>query len=78
MTAPKQCRYCRFWVFQGLAGASELWSECRRRAPVFTPPPRQSEWPRTIGTDWCGEWEASPEAAEYIFGSGWDDEEQSS
>jgi hypothetical protein len=54
----ESCKTCRFWHAHR---EPELKGECRRRAAVietrFSGP-----WPRVDDGDWCGEYEAHPDA----------------
>ncbi len=50
------CANCRFW--NGLQ-SSPLGNPatCRRRAPVIAGTTNKGYWPKTMATDWCGEFE---------------------
>jgi len=59
MTAnkPPMCEDCRWWT--GRASDS---TECRRSAPIVLTTRKEllyprREWPTTMPTDWCGQWE---------------------
>lgn len=61
--APDCCLHCRFWEIVNPPGSKldPVFShgQCRRRAPViFQGPIRGTEWPETLGCQWCGEFEA--------------------
>jgi hypothetical protein len=66
------CETCRFWPINCWGGgnggyhADGAYSQCRRRAPIFTGDAKRdcyfagngTAWPYTAKADWCGEWEA--------------------
>lgn len=59
----RTCKTCRFWEGREYGGNGCY--ACRRRAPVacdYKIAGRQSEWPKTYGHEWCGEWEQPKEA----------------
>lgn len=67
---PERCETCRFWPAArnsrgtyGMHGhhTDGSVSDCRRYPPRDTDPSREhydrnAVWPRTLKTDWCGEW----------------------
>lgn len=65
MTRDASCYSCEFWFRLGDPD-NPICGECRRRSPrTFTVDERDDEdnerlwacWPRTDGSDWCGEWQ---------------------
>lgn len=65
------CKTCKFWPINqygsgnGGYNTDGGYSQCRRRAPIFTGDARRDSyfagkgtaWPYTAKDDWCGEWE---------------------
>ena len=49
------CYTCRFWEGQGLRQRGPK-GTCRRYPPVVTPRSPEGDFPITLSTDWCGEW----------------------
>lgn len=64
MTPDARCGTCRFWLEKD--GAPPRAGECRRYPPVDLEMEHafKSFWPDSYASDWCGEWQAKPEAAE--------------
>lgn len=61
----KNCRDCRFWVFNG----RKIWGECHRFPPCHTQPNRfvaepipvpLGQFPWVMDDEWCGEWQSKP------------------
>ena len=56
-TAPGTCNQCLYW--QPL----EVYGHCRFHAPLVEAGQWQEGrvfWPRTLATDWCGQWQPAP------------------
>ncbi|HSR67378.1 MAG TPA: hypothetical protein VLU25_05505 [Acidobacteriota bacterium] len=56
----QQCSNCRFWHRIARTRMGALQGECRIHPPAVYPGPefqadRLTLWPRTDGSDWCGE-----------------------
>jgi hypothetical protein len=71
----EKCFVCRFWAGDRRStwATEDERGDCRRHAPIAplvvrtTNEPRtytDREWPRVIGTEWCGDFEMSNENAD--------------
>lgn len=65
----KSCVTCRFWGYPAAYRdeAGGMTPVCRRRAPIAVPVLSSYQgmmhsgvFPSTMGSEWCGEWEALP------------------
>lgn len=55
---PESCKSCRFWAAQ-FERRDFATNNCRRHAPrlIEGPTTRFNEWPRTMSTVWCGDYQ---------------------